>query len=473
MSKPNILWIYCDELRTDALGCYGGGEVPMRTPHIDSLAERGVLFENCFCNSPVCVPSRTATLTARYPEQTGVYHNEGTWTGFELPIDRPLTFPEVFAAAGYATANFGKTHVNAAIQPWQTSDPSGAGMGDLLSAVGRDSDSLIMPRGVGTYLGGQWPEGVAYPHDVVAKNAANWMGAQGGRPFLARVSLLEPHTPVFPPQPFDTLYDARAFSGEQPARENVSEFENRFAAILDASNFSPAMVQQAKAYYYGLVGWVDSQVGKLLGELDRLGLRENTVVVFEADHGASLGEGGCWAKHIFAPQSHRVPRIVSYPSAVGSGERRSDICESLDLARTLLGLCAIEPAAEFMGRDLFNDQPPEAVYSTIGFGHAKSRAFPNKGDGEFAESMGWPRRSCVRTAQYRLDKNTVINSEDASEHQADTFLADVVNDPEEQRNLVNENSYQNVYLHLSELLDIHSDRSVEAAVDRAYAARKK
>ena len=110
MKKPNILWIYCDELRTDALGCYGHDTIHPRTPHIDTLAENGTLFENCLCNSPVCVPSRVSTLTGCYPEDTGVYHNEGAWRGYQMP-SKVITFPQVFTENGYVTANFGKWHV--------------------------------------------------------------------------------------------------------------------------------------------------------------------------------------------------------------------------------------------------------------------------------------------------------------------------------------------------------------------------
>ena len=106
----NIVYFFCDELRQDALGCYGNPAGPMRTPNIDAIARRGYLFENCFCNSPVCVPSRTSLMTGLYPEDTGVYNNEAAVSTFTLPAP-VITFPEVLRKAGYHTANFGKTHL--------------------------------------------------------------------------------------------------------------------------------------------------------------------------------------------------------------------------------------------------------------------------------------------------------------------------------------------------------------------------
>ncbi len=91
--RPNVLWIFCDELRTDALGCYGNDYATIRTPNIDRIAASGLRFEQCFVTSPVCVSSRTSMLTGLYPEQTGVYHNEGSWPNFVLD-ELPVTFPE-------------------------------------------------------------------------------------------------------------------------------------------------------------------------------------------------------------------------------------------------------------------------------------------------------------------------------------------------------------------------------------------
>ena len=469
MTRPNIIWIYCDELRTDALGCYGHSEIEPQTPHIDTLAESGVLFEQCFCNSPVCVSSRVATLTGRYAEQTGVYHNEGAWAGYAMPTE-VVTFPQVLAAHGYATANFGKWHVPPEINRWDVCDPAGASMGDLLEIVGRDHESLIMPDGVPTYLGGAFPADVAYPHTALADNALAWM-AQVEGPFLARLSFLEPHTPVFPPPPFDTLYDPAAFRAVQTPAEGRSAFEQQHAAVLRAGTFTAHQVQMAQAYYYGLVAWVDSQVGRVLDYLDRAGLRENTILVFGADHGASMGEGGCWAKQIFAPQVHRVPRLIQWAGTLPAGERRAEITEGLDLARTLFGLCGVEAPESFGGRNLFEGPAPEAVIASIGVGDRRSRAFPNLGVGSFSETAGWPRRACIRTADHRLDMNVRVNGRAPGPGEADVFLADVRADPFETVNVADDPACADVREKLVGMLDAHVANAVESEIDHVYERR--
>ena len=122
------------------------------------------------------------------------------------------TFPQVFAAHGYTTANFGKWHVPPEMNRWDVCDSDGSGMDDLFAIVPRDDRSLIVPEGVPTYLGGAFPAGVPYPHTTLVDDALAWM-AQADSPFLVRLSFLEPHTPVFPPPPFDTLYDPEGFPG--------------------------------------------------------------------------------------------------------------------------------------------------------------------------------------------------------------------------------------------------------------------
>lgn len=120
----NIVHIFCDELRQDALGYYGNAAGTMRTPNMDSVARCGTLFENCFCNSPVCVPSRASMLTGLYPEELGVFHNEAAWTDFTMPC-KPLTYPEMLQAAGYHTANFGKTHLPLEMHLFELDDTRG------------------------------------------------------------------------------------------------------------------------------------------------------------------------------------------------------------------------------------------------------------------------------------------------------------------------------------------------------------
>lgn len=468
MKKPNILWVYYDELRTDALGCYGNPYAKIKTPHIDSIAEQGVLFENCFCNSPVCVASRAAVLTGLYPEQTGVYHNEAVWPSyrFEETFDKepPITFPQFLTQHGYTTANFGKVHVPSALRSWLHSDEAGAGMMAFYEDVDLADLKPILTPGPPLVIGGVYPGRRVYPAETVTDNALAWLHKADG-PWLARVSYLQPHTPVFPPQPYDSLYLQGGFPDTIADGAGLSRFEQSFGDVIGTRQLSAEAVFLAQVHYYGLVAWIDSQVGRLLDVLRTTSQIENTVIVFDADHGASLGECGRYQKQTFAPESHRVPRLISWPGTLPEGQRRNDICQSMDLAHTLFGLLDLASPDQFQGRDLFRDPAPEAIYSTIGYGFASSHAFPNLAFGDYVDNdghpHGWPRRSCIRTERYRLDKNVRLDAQPVKPEQEDIFLADSHADPGESVNLASSAVHSNIAARLSHLIDDHVADSVD------------
>jgi len=198
--QPNIIWIYCDELRTDALGCYGHPQLQLHTPHIDRLAAEGTIFTNHFCNSPVCVSSRVCVLTGLHPERSGVYNNEGAWKDFRLPL--PLeTFPELFGSNGYRTANFGKIHLPRQMMPegdtprkiFQHHNGEGGGMA-IFQHLGEERVQMIRSP-AGGMNGGIFPDDEPYPPDKVVDNTLQWL-ADVDEPYFVRVSILQPHTPV-------------------------------------------------------------------------------------------------------------------------------------------------------------------------------------------------------------------------------------------------------------------------------------
>ena len=452
MSKPNILWIYCDELRTDALGCYGNRHFTPRTPHIDRIAADGVRFENSFCNSPVCVPSRASVKTGLYPEDLGVYHNDAYAPEFTMR-EIPVTFPEVFARHGYRTANIGKEHIPHQMQPWQYSNRDGSSNKKL--AAGMDASmGLVRPPGMKNILGGRFPADRPYPPEQVTENALAWLG-QAQEPFMLRVSYLQPHTPVVTPAPFDTMYMNEKFPDMRLSNRGLSAFERRIAEIPGTYQMSERDIFLTQAYYYGLVSWVDVQVGRLMDALRKQGLEENTIVVFDSDHGRSLGEFGRLQKQTFGPESHRVPRLISWKGTLAGGQVRRDLNESLDLARTLFALTGIAAPEQFKGRDLFSEPAPDKVYATIGYGLPASRAFPHIGIGEYYDGHGWPRRACVRTSRFRLDKNVRLDGRRPTAAEEDIFLADWQADPLECLNLAGDPRYSEVQTELNAALEQH------------------
>lgn len=454
MDKPNIIWIYCDELRSDALSCYTHGTMDVHTPNIEALAGLGVRFENCFCNSPICVSSRTSTLTALYPEDTGCYCNEGAWPYFRID-ESVTTFPQVFAQHGYKTADFGKMHLPPQMKPWQLQVPDGAGMHELQVQIPEP-----LPH---NQLGAGFPAGKPYPAEKVTRNALEWLSSISV-PYLVRISFLQPHTPLFPPPPYDKMYMDLSFEDIHRSDTQLSAFEKRWCEIWRAYSFSGDQWRQSRGYYCGLVAWVDEQVGRILQFLRSHDQMDNTVIVFSSDHGTSKGEMGCGEKHIFAPHVHRVPLIIACPAGE-QGQARHDLAQNMDLARTLSAMAQIDPPEQFKGRNLFGDPEPDAIFSTIGFGFPDSRAAPYGGSGDWYNGRGWPRRSCVRTRRYRLDKNMRMDAGPAPDAEQDIFLADTTNDPCEVHNIAGDPASRDIVRQLSEMLDRHAEGCVEPPHD--------
>jgi len=436
----NIIYILADELRASAIGCEGATfppecGPPVATPNIDALAAGGVRFTRHYCNSPACVPSRTSQLTARAPERTGVYGNEGAWQSYPLPV-RHRTFPEHFAKAGYRTAVFGKSHVHADYDIWQTEDETGGEMDVFAKVCPPGRLHAIVPDGIASPVGGVFPDDIPYPPEAITRNAVNWLAGQdGAAPFLLCASYLQPHTPVFPPALFRAMYRAPDWPGHDLPRGTPSLYDETFAGVVGGPRITHADMRQAQSDYHALVTWLDMQVGVLVAALDTLGLVRNTDIVFSSDHGASLGEHGLLSKIVFGPQSQRVPLIVRAPGRVPTGAVNDELSESLDLGRTLCHLAGIPPDPGFEGRALFADPEPDAIFGVIGQGDAGTRASSAANIGTWPGGGGWPRRACLRTRRWRFDMNIRQDGTRIAPANEDPFLADSLADPAERHNL--------------------------------------
>ncbi|MGC9350306.1 MAG: sulfatase family protein, partial [Anaerolineae bacterium] len=415
MTGPNVLWIQTDEHRPDSLGCYGSAWA--KTPNIDALAARGIVFRNCVCNSPVCVPSRASQLTGLYPQEVNTVNNA---VAEEFAMKRPAptdhvlpagtaTFPEVFAAAGYATASFGKWHMPAH-KTWQLNKPlinldEYSGYYALNEAYDEDAHHVIKrPGATPIILAGTYPTAEAHPSQVITDQAIEWLRSlPEDQPFMLRVSHNWPHTPVLAPPPFDTLYDPDEIPirfYDEAAYATRSERDRRIADHHRMKELSRDQVRQMWKDYMGLVACVDHETGRLLAALRELGLEEETVVLFSADHGKALGEWGATEKGFYDSEVWRVPFILAGPGIEARGEVREEICELIDTGRTLLALSGLEAPTAFRGRDLLADPAPDAVFAQIGWPDPEAPLFKQAmGAGPAAASM----RAAVRTTEYRMD----------------------------------------------------------------------
>lgn len=455
-SHPNIVWIQTDEQRPDSLSCYGSQWA--KTPALAELAATGIVFRNAVCQAPVCVPSRSSQLSARYPQEIGVLNNWATGSTFPKGT---ITFPEIFAEAGYDVVSFGKRHTPR--HPiWAKGTTSGVNQaitGFCSLAEGYDNAKHHVVQRGGTpplIVAGTYPADSPNQSATITDEATAYLEARtaSSPPFLLRVSHIWPHTPVLPPAPFDTLYDPDdlpiRFYDEQ-ANATRAHYDRVIAERDGMKTLSRTEIRQVWKDYMGLCAYVDSEVGRLLSALDRLGMRENTIILYSADHGKLLGEWGAGEKDVFDSEVWRVPFVWSWPGHIPERTTRTASCELIDTARTLLTLAGLanKIPATYQGRPLFHSEPSDAV-----FGATRSEwYFPKE-----AQDL----RLAIRTERYRMDVTWPIDGSRPSEEDMDGNLFDLRSDPWERRNLWKARDYASAR---TELIDRLQAWYVQTHVD--------
>lgn len=477
--RPNVLWIQTDELRADALGCYGNDRWPAgHTPNLDALAARGVRFDQAYCNSPVCVPSRTSVLSGRYPHELGVWHNDGVYpnrppdTNTAVSAGHP-TFPEALADSGYRTVSLGKTHTPLP-SVWQEEvyEPhaeNGYHDYDCHGQLREQLDpAVLMPGPPYAVMSGVYPS-ERTPTTELTDLAVQWLESEGrsDEPWLLRVSYLMPHTPVMPPPSFAGRFDPADFAYDaehDTVDDAMSPYERYVADIQRGAELSPDEVARARASYWDVVAHLDDEVGRVLSTIDDLNLTGDTIVVFDTDHGTMLGELGVWQKHVFADPSLRVPLIMSWPGHLPEDEVRSDINELVDRGRTLLGLCGVEPPEQMRGRNVFGTTPATgAAYAVIGSGEPDTYlyALPKVGPNV-------PRRFCIRTTEWRYEVSVRINGTDLSpdDPARQPSLIDLASDPSARHNVAGQPEYADIEKRLAARLEEWASLALAPASDR-------
>ncbi len=378
MRRPNILILYTDQQRWDALGASGNTEI--RTPHLDNLARAGLHFNRYFVQNPVCMPSRASFLTGRYPSTLGITH-----MGVPVPSGT-MTLPRLLHNYGYISANIGKLHFlphanrdHRAVHPdygfdhLEISDEPGcyadayrAWVGvkapDQLDhvSVGLPPATAVWQRAMGVRDGIRHPaerfekRAVAFgsrselTHTAfVAEQTIEFIQRHRHRPFLCIAGFYSPHSPWIAPQEFLDLYDPRALT--IPAYPPEVE-----ARRQTTGQCSEAELRSARQGYYAMVSEVDHHVGRILKALGDAGLDEDTVVVFTSDHGEWLGEHLRYGKGYPGPDCvTRVPLLIRWTSALAApGRTVSGIVEALDVVPTLLECAGVPVPGELQGRSL-------------------------------------------------------------------------------------------------------------------------
>jgi arylsulfatase A-like enzyme len=390
-ASKNILFIMCDQLRFDYLGCYGHPH--LKTPHIDALAARGVRFDRAYVQSPVCGPSRMSFYTGRYMRSHGA-----NWNGFPLRVGEP-TLGDHLAELGMRTVLVGKTHMAADLdgmkrlgidpassrgvqvsecgfEPYERDDglhPLGRGArpayDDYLREHGFEAEnpweawanSADGPDGAvlnGWLLAhGDKPSRIPEEHSETPYTTRRAMqfideAAKDGRNWCLHLSYIKPHWPYIAPAPYHDVYGQQDVV--RPVRDNSERAEPHpvYRALMDlrvSRNFARDEVRaRVIPAYMGLIKQIDDQLGVLFGFLDERGLTGNTMIVFTSDHGDYLGDHWLGEKDFFHDCTVKVPLIVVDPSREADATRGSasdPLVEAIDLVPSFVEYCggAVKP----------------------------------------------------------------------------------------------------------------------------------
>ena len=326
--SPNILIIYPDQMRGDAMGCIGN--TCIKTPHFDRLANEGVLFENAFTSYPLCSPFRASLFTGKYAHSNGVYANH-----YPIPLDQDF-LAKKFKEEGYQTAYFGKWHLAGGASPGFI-PPGNKRLGfDHFIGFNRGHhyfNSIYFKDTDQPYSSHRYEPD--YQTDQLIGFLDQWRMDKEDSPFFAMINYGLPHPPLEAPDHYINLYSAE----EVPILTAVPK---------DAD--SQRASREFLAKYYGLIACVDHNLGKVLDWLDRWNIADETVVILVSDHGELAGEHGRYAKRNYHRGASHVPLIIRYPKRFPAGNIVQSIVDpSVDTMPTLLELCNISVPEDIQG----------------------------------------------------------------------------------------------------------------------------
>ena len=376
--RPNVLFIFCDDLASQAISAYGEKRQLLETPNLDRVAKEGMRFNRCLVTNSICGPCRATILTGKYSHLNGFYNNSNsTFDGAQQ------TFPKLVQKAGYQTAIIGKWHLQ--------SDPTGFDYWNILPGQGAYYNPVMIRMGEKvTHTG--------YVTDLITDDSIEWLKKRDKtKPFILMTQHKAPHREWEPAlrhlgwdkdkvhaEP-ETLFDDYGGGRGKAWRDQDMTIEKTFTArdakLVTPGNLNAEQRAAWDAYYNprneafqkmnltgkDLVRWryqrymhdylatvkaVDESVGRLLKTLEDEGLAENTVVVLSSDQGFYLGEHGWFDKRWIVEESVSTPLFVRWPGVIKPGSVNRDLVSNLDFAETFLDLAGLPKPADMQGASL-------------------------------------------------------------------------------------------------------------------------
>lgn len=465
--KPNVLFIAIDDLRPQ-LGCYGDKMV--KSPNIDALARRGLVFRQAFCQQALCSPSRISLLSGRYPSTTRIFT-----IGPELRSTMPdiVTLPQHFKNNGYFCRSLGKVyHVGIddpdswSVPSWQSKKPRYGPDGQKLV-----QDEIARQRAAGTLEQARKAKkaqkgkkkaaanqfnpnapyfaGPAFEAPNVGDNdlldgdtatngiaALRELAAKPDQPFFLAVGFANPHVPWVAPKKYWDLYNEAEL--KLPDNQYLPHNAPVYAAKTGADfylysnvpkdhNLSEPFKHQCLHGYLAAISYIDAQVGRLMAAVDELKLSGNTIVCLWGDHGYYMGEHGWWgSKHNNYEGATNAPLIIALPGQKTAGQSTQSLVEFVDIAPSLTQLCALPRNEGFQGRSfvpLIEDPKATIQETALSF-------YP----------MGGYLGNAMRTARYRyvewLDREGKLAGRELYDHQTDPQENENVAEKPENKELI-------------------------------------
>jgi iduronate 2-sulfatase len=360
--QPNVLFIAVDDLRPE-LGCYG--QTHIHSPNIDKLAESGLTFNRAYCNIPVCGASRASILSGIRPNRTRFLDYSCRQ---DEDVPGVVSLPMHFKNNGYTTVSLGKIyhHQNDGKGSWSETpwSPQGDWQG-WQAYVLPESHKQIESRPNGTGINGpsfEWPDAPdhIYPDGMIADEAVQKLRQFGnsGEPFFLAVGFLKPHLPFNAPKKYWDLYDfdeielpenmKKPDGAPDECMHNFGELRN-YTDVPDQGPLDENFMRKLIHGYYACVSYTDAQIGKVLNELERLGLAENTIVVLWGDHGWHLGEHNLWCKHCNFEKVLHTPLILRAPGKK-QNLKTDALVEYVDVYPSLVELAGLEKPFHLQGK---------------------------------------------------------------------------------------------------------------------------
>ncbi len=475
--KPNIIFIISDQMKASSLKIYSKHGV--KTPNLENLASRGVLYKNAITPHPLCVPARTSLVTSRFPSSTGCRRNETF-----LPLTETHVF-QIWKSLGFKNGLIGKNHCyqeQKHIDSFDVFCPIGHGFGGKCRICNKNIcshtpdiektkgmkweinpdvilDSHATRRNMPSYsptlsyaVTNHKIEG--YSTDVITTQAESFLDKFKDETFALWLSYPDPHGPYEVPEKYFKEVQSESIPLPPNANNSITgkdhpERNKVLYEILNMENDDKSKIQENVDVYHAMVKFVDDGVGRIIEKVKNLGLENDTIIVFTADHGDFAGEHNMMSKGgVFYDSLVKVPLIISFPGVIKESIIEENVVNTIDIVPTLLKLQNIDIPNRMQGNllpSVFDVEPQKATFSEYGAG---GPPFTLEDLKKFKKPFGhktlieclWAReaegrRKMVRTIEWKYIYDPMGDLDE---------LYDLKNDPWEMTNLANKSNFKDI-----------------------------